>query len=120
MADPFAVSVDVKLDNAAIEQVLAAKIAESALGDRFKKAVEEELKKLGQTWGDNPYQKIIQEETAKLVREIIQEKFKPQLEATITAKVTEHLASHAAEKIIDGIISSAFDVLLNPRKSGGY
>jgi len=101
-------SLDIKSDD--INRYVADAIIKSAIGDAVKEQVGKAIDKLKVSY-DNPLEKIIQAEVARIVSQMIQDEYKD----AIKAKVVEIATEKTTDALVGAIVGKAFDEVFNFR-----
>lgn len=89
-----------------INKYVADKILNSALGEALRKVIDDEIKKLSQSY-DNPLQKAVQQEIQRLIMAVVETEYGPKLRAAIQERMTD--------KIVGEVANKAFDAWMNGR-----
>lgn len=84
-----------------INEYIAEKIIDSALGERLKETVEEALKGLSR-YGNDPLKGAIQAEINKHILELVRTEYAPQ----INAAVKEAMTPEYVRDLVTGFVSS--------------
>lgn len=89
-----------------INEYIAQSILSSAVGKSLKIAIDEEVKRLGQSY-DNPYKRHVEAEVIRLIKELIETEFKEQIRQAIREKITD--------EFLNEILYSLWDKFLEKR-----
>ena len=95
-------ALPISVDPAAINEYVAKRIIDSALGERLKETVDEALKKLS-SYGNDPLRSAVQGEINKYVMEFVRTEFAPQIEEAVRAAMTPEFISGLATGFVSSI-----------------
>jgi hypothetical protein len=87
--------VEIKIDAAAVEQMVADAVMKSALGDKISRAVHDIL---ARSW-DGPIEKALQEVIKDISLAMIRKNFQQQIEEVVKAKVNQATVERFVEAL---------------------
>lgn len=98
--------VGITLDPEAINRYVAAQIAESALGDALKAAVDKEVAELSKSY-NNPFEQVIRTHVITEIQRLIREEHAPAIAEILKAKMTP--------EVVERIANAAWDAMERSR-----
>jgi len=97
-------SIEVHVDADAVNKMVTDAILESAIGKTLREVVEKKVAELGRAY-NNPIEAAVDREVQLLVLALVNQKFKPAIEARVNELVTDELmlriATAAFESMVD-------------------
>jgi len=87
--------VDVNLDADTVNKMVTDAILGSVIGDRLREVVTKQVETIGTGYND-PVKLAVEREVQLLVNNIVNEQFKPMIEAKVRELVTDQLMSDIA------------------------
>jgi hypothetical protein len=93
-----------EIDPQAINQLVADAVLKSALGDAVKKAVDDAIKKLSQSW-DNPLETVVRNEVAAMAREVLRDDHGPAIRERVKAALTKKLSDEFIDRVCEAAAS---------------
>ena len=101
----------IEMDTETVNRVVADAILNSSLGDHLRKLAEEHLKTLHSSY-NNPIKTALEQETFKVVREIVQNELKPKIEVYVRQQLTD--------EVVQNVAMAAWNTLQNSIESKRY
>ena len=94
--------IELHVDPAAIEKQVTEAIIASAFGERLTQAIDEAIKRLGNSYSyDNQLSKWVEYEMRKIVESTIEDKYRAGIEAKLREKLTPELLTAVCERVVD-------------------
>jgi citrate lyase gamma subunit len=92
------IKVDIKPED--VNKAVAEAILNSSIGEQLRKAINEEVAKIGRSY-ENPFAPIIRQLIAAEVRNLIDTQYREQIRAVVTEKVTEEFTNELLGRMWD-------------------
>ena len=96
--------MELKIDPAQVEKMLAQMVLESGLAKHLDAAVQRQLGKLSGTW-DNPLDKVVEQEIFSIAREVFRESIRETLKEKVKEALNKKIEGDLADKIISKVLS---------------
>lgn len=93
--------ISISVDPNAINEYIAAKIIDSAIGERLKETVDQALKSLG-SYGNDPLKSAVTSEVNKYVMELVRTEFSEQIKTAVRTAMTPEFIN----KLTEGYVAS--------------
>lgn len=90
---------DLQIDPEAINRYMAERIAESALGEALKKAIDQQVKEVSSSY-NNPLKHVVALELQNLARQYLQT---PEVQARLRAVIVEKMTDNVLEEIVSNL-----------------
>jgi len=85
----------IEIDTETVNRVVADAILNSSLGMYLRKLAEDHVKLLHQSY-NNPVKAALEQETFKVVQEIVQKELRPKIEEIVREKMTDEVVQECA------------------------
>jgi hypothetical protein len=90
--------INVTIDAATINREITEAIAKSAIGDQLKKQIEEEVKRLSNSW-DNPLKGVVEKHVRDICVDLMTTKYKEHIRKLVETQLTDEMIEKIVTKL---------------------
>lgn len=95
--------MEIKVDVEAINKYMAEKLIESSIGEALEKVIKSKVENLSKGYG-NPIEPVVESYINSAVRNLIEEKFKPQINEIVRKKLSDDFIESLIAKLWERFI----------------
>lgn len=96
--------IEVNVDSDAINKMVTDAILDSAIGKTLREVVEKKVNDLGKSY-NNPIEAAVDREVQLIVQKLVQDQFKPMIEARVNELLTEEMTTRIVTAAWENLIA---------------